>query len=150
MTLSVRLAALIVCLLIVAGIHPGFAEEVSALVVSDESARSAESRRSPVFRKALVAVAQELLKRKVTPKGAEEVLPQHEPALHALERLEVLPLLLQLRARLVDALQREQLGVVALRLLRHRGESSRARAASSLDSAFQAWPAYTYSRRRFA
>ena len=30
----------------------------------------------PVFRKALVAVAQELLKRKVTPKGAEEVLPK--------------------------------------------------------------------------
>ncbi|MEC8134899.1 MAG: hypothetical protein VX107_01930, partial [Pseudomonadota bacterium] len=75
-TLSVRLAALIVCLLLVAGTRPGFAEEVSALVVSDESARGAESRRSPVFRKALVAVAQELLKRKVTPKGAEEVLPK--------------------------------------------------------------------------
>ena len=76
MTLSVRLAALIVCLLLVAGTRPGFAEEFLALVVSDESARGAESRRSPVFRKALVAVAQELLKRKVTPVGAEEVLPQ--------------------------------------------------------------------------
>lgn len=74
MTLSVRLAALIVCLLLVAGTRPGFAEEVSALVISDESARGAESRRSPIFRKALVAVAQELLKRKVNPKGGEEVL----------------------------------------------------------------------------
>ena len=74
MTLSVRLAALIVCLLLVAGTRPGFAEEVSALVISDESARGAESRRSPIFQKALVAVAQELLKRKVTPKGGEAVL----------------------------------------------------------------------------
>ena len=38
MTLSVRLAALVVCLLLVAGTRPGFAEEVSALVVSDRSA----------------------------------------------------------------------------------------------------------------
>ena len=57
MTLSVRLAALIVCLLLVAGTRPGFAEEVSALVVSDESARGAESRQSPVFRKALERAA---------------------------------------------------------------------------------------------
>jgi len=76
MTLLVRLAALVVCFLIVVGNRPGLAEEVSVLVVSDESSRGAEARKSPVFRKALVAVARELLKRKVTPKGAEEVLPK--------------------------------------------------------------------------
>ena len=42
----------------------------------------------------------------------EKVLPQDEAALHALERLQVPALLLQADARLVDALQREQLGVL--------------------------------------
>lgn len=52
------------------------AQEVAVLVVSNESSRDAESRRSPVFRTALIAVAQGMLRRKLTPKAAAEVLPE--------------------------------------------------------------------------
>jgi hypothetical protein len=64
--------------------------------------------------------------------GAEEVLPQHEAAFHALERLEVLPLLLKCRAGLVDPLQREQLSIVGLTLLL-RNAKARSRECGSAE-----------------
>lgn len=52
----------------------GWAEGETVLVVSNESARNAVSRKSPIFRTALIEVAGALLRAKLTPKGAEEVL----------------------------------------------------------------------------
>jgi hypothetical protein len=54
----------------------GRAEGESVLVVSHESARNAVSRKSPVVRTALIEVAGAMLRAKLTPKGAEEVLPK--------------------------------------------------------------------------
>ncbi len=74
---SLRIAgSLVVISLAPMFIGQAAAEEVAVLVVSEESSRDAESRRSPVFRTALIAVAQAMLRRKLTPKGAEEVLPK--------------------------------------------------------------------------
>jgi hypothetical protein len=54
----------------------GLAEGESVLVVSHESAPNAVSRKSGVFRAALIEVAGAMLRAKLTPKGAEEVLPK--------------------------------------------------------------------------
>jgi hypothetical protein len=53
-----------------------WAKSESVLVVSHESARNAISRRNPIFRKALIEVASAMLRAKLAPKGAEEVLPK--------------------------------------------------------------------------
>lgn len=66
-------AAMIFALLTAA---PAASEETVALIVSEESTKDAVSRRNPVFRTALIAVAGQMLKRKITPKGAGEVLPK--------------------------------------------------------------------------
>ena len=53
-----------------------WAEGESVLIISHESAHNAVSRKSPIFRNALVEVAGAMLRAKLTPKGAEEVLPK--------------------------------------------------------------------------
>lgn len=53
-----------------------YAEGETVLVVSNEEAQNAVSRRSPIFRTALIEVAGVMLRAKLTPKGAEEVLPK--------------------------------------------------------------------------
>lgn len=55
-------------------VTPAAAEETVVLIVSEESTKDAVSRRNPVFRTALIAVAGQMLKSKITPKGAGEVL----------------------------------------------------------------------------
>jgi len=52
------------------------AEGEAVLLVSHESAPNAVSRKSPIFRTALIAAAGAMLRAKLTPKGAEEVLPK--------------------------------------------------------------------------
>jgi hypothetical protein len=54
----------------------GRAEGEAVLVVSHESAHNAVSRKNPIFRTALIEVAGAMLRAKLTPKGAEEVLPK--------------------------------------------------------------------------
>lgn len=52
------------------------AEGEPVLVVSHEAKKEAVSRRSPIFRTALIEVAGAMLKAMLTPVGAEEVLPK--------------------------------------------------------------------------
>jgi hypothetical protein len=52
------------------------AEGEAVLLVSHESAPNAVSRKSPIFRTALIAAAGAMLHAKLIPKGAEEVLPK--------------------------------------------------------------------------
>lgn len=68
--------AVFLALLTVLPTRDARADGEAVLVVSDESARNAVSRKSPIFRTALIEVAGAMLRAKLTPKGAEEILPK--------------------------------------------------------------------------
>jgi hypothetical protein len=66
--------AVFIAMLTVLPTRDARAEGEAVLVVSNESMRNAVSRKSPIFKTALIEVAGAMLRAKLTPKGAEEVL----------------------------------------------------------------------------
>ena len=71
------------------------AQEVAVVIVSDEPSHGAVSRRSPVFRTALIAVAQAMLRRKGVVRNILVGIPRVEPlelvAFHVESDIERLP-----------------------------------------------------------
>ncbi len=52
------------------------ADETAVLIVADDTTKDAVTRKNHIFRTALVEFARPMLKKKLTPKAAEEILPK--------------------------------------------------------------------------